>query len=150
MEIRKGQGVLGKTALSFFYLGTEQSRGWGAPWPAALGGAAAAEERGEMERRPRGIDSRPHLEWRRPEAACPWRWAEVAGDGSGDGATGKGRRLKVAAGVCGARGRRKGPIYRPGEVGRRGRGWLPAGGSSAAINGVGAVWASRSGVVALR
>ena len=29
MEIRKGQGVLGKTALSFFYLGTEQSRGRG-------------------------------------------------------------------------------------------------------------------------
>ena len=66
MEIRKGQGVLGKTALSFFYLGTEQSRGWGGPWPAALGGAAAAKVRGEMERRPRGIDSRPHLERRWP------------------------------------------------------------------------------------
>ena len=126
MEIRKGQGVLGKTALSFFYLGTEQSRVGGAPWPAALGGAAAAKVRGEMERRPRGIDSRPHLEQRRPETACPRRWAEVAGDGSGDGATGKGRRLKVAAGVCGARGRRKGPIYRPGGQGeRRERWWWP-------------------------
>jgi len=103
-----------------------------------------------MERRPRGIDSRPHLERRRPEAACPRRWAEVAGDGSGGGATGKGRQLVVAAWVCGGRGHHKGPIYRPGEVGRRGRGWWLAGGSSAAIIGVGAVWASRSGAVALR
>ena len=73
-----------------------------------------------MERRPRGIDSRPHLERRRPEAACPLRRAEVTGDGFGGGATGKEKRLAVAVGVCGGRGRRKGPIYRPGGRGRRG------------------------------
>ena len=55
---------MGKTAPSFFYLGTEQSRGQGAaaPWPAALGVAAAVGERGKRERRVRGIDSPPHLE----------------------------------------------------------------------------------------
>ena len=63
-EKKEGQGVLGKTAPSFFYLGTEQSRGQGVavPWPAALKGAAAAGERGKRERRVRGIDSPPHLE----------------------------------------------------------------------------------------
>ena len=63
-EKKEGQGVLGKTASSSFYLRTEQSRGEGAgaPWPAALGSAAAAGERGKRERRMRGIDSPPHLE----------------------------------------------------------------------------------------
>ena len=50
MEIRKGQGVLGKTALSFFYLGTEQSRGRGggalAGGPGGHGGGRRRGKRG--------------------------------------------------------------------------------------------------------
>jgi len=131
-----------------------QNRAWGGrgrqPWAGGLRGSSAPGERGKREGRPRGIESPPHLERGWGVAAWP-RWCTAAnGDGRGGGAAGVDRELAVAAGVCGGRGRRKGPIYRPGEVGRRGRGWWLAGGSSAAINGVGAVWASRSGAVALR
>jgi hypothetical protein len=67
---------------------------------AALGaggprGLAALGKKGKTEREARGIDSRPHLAQRRPKAACPRWWAEVAGGCSVGGAAGRWRGRAV-------------------------------------------------------
>jgi hypothetical protein len=79
------QGVFGKTALSFPFLGPEQRREGEAALgcrPAAIAGEPGhvdGWEVGEMEMAMRGIDSDPHLgsgrrEEAAPQAAADWRW----------------------------------------------------------------------------
>ena len=92
---------MGKTALSFFYLGRE---------------GAAARERGKMERKVRGIDSPPHLGQRWSEEGCPRRRAELGGSGAAT----QGRGARWGASSWRWRAARR-PIYRPSEAGE-GRG----------------------------
>jgi hypothetical protein len=79
----EGQGVFGKTALSFPFLGPEQRRGERQLWgdrPAAIAGEPShrsGQEVGEMKRATRETDSHPHLELGRREevdrrAAADW------------------------------------------------------------------------------
>ena len=75
---------------------------------------------------------------------------EAAVAAPGGGAAWLGRGLGAAVRFVGVESAMGRPIYRPARQGEGEAWWWPAGGSSAAINGVGAVWTSRSGAVALR
>jgi hypothetical protein len=87
----EGQGVFGKTALSFPFLGPEQRRGEGSAAAGLEGGApaalatATAGEWGNAERGTRGSHPRAHLGLGRAVEAAPREGSGAAAVLGGDG-----------------------------------------------------------------
>ena len=124
-ENRKGQGVLGKTAL-LLPLSHGQNRGGGGA-PAAPGrrpsGHSGGREEGKRERGARGFDSPSYFERRRPVEVARRRRAAVGSGLHSSGAVGEGSGRAVAGVVVVVVGDVGGPFIGRAEQGGGGK-WL--------------------------